>query len=99
MAFENEYSFDLLVNEAERLVIKELGKRLSEFDADNICVCEDCVLDMAALALNTVKPLYRVSLLGSLYAAHAADEESYMDSIKQAVDMAVKKVSSNPSHD
>lgn len=103
MAFENDYDFSQLVNEAEHLVIKELGAQLEERNAQEggttICVCEDCVLDMATLALNTVKPLYRVSLLGSLYAAHAMDEDEYSNALKKAVSHAIDKIHENPSHD
>ncbi len=103
MAFENEYDFSQLVNEAEQLVIKELGAQLGERNAQEdgspVCVCEDCVLDMATLALNSVKPLYRVSLLGSLYAAHAMDEDEYSSALKKAVSNAIDKIHANPSHD
>jgi len=99
MAFANDYDFDLLVNEAERLVIAELESQIGAGTDESICLCEDCVLDMATLALNAVKPLYRVSLLGSLYAAHAMDEASYAATVKNAVSNAIKRVRDNPSHD
>ncbi len=99
MPFSNRYDFDILVNEAERLVLAELEKQLDERADDSICLCEDCVLDMAAYALNAVKPMYRVSLLGSLYAAHAMDEASYAQAVRSAVDQAIRKISENPSHD
>jgi competence protein ComFB len=54
---------------------------------------------MAAIALNTVKPLYRFSLLGTLYAAQAMNEQSYADSVQDAVAMAIDRVQQNPSHD
>jgi competence protein ComFB len=54
---------------------------------------------MAAISLNNVKPLYRFSLLGTLYAAQAMNEQSYADGVKNAVTMAIKKVKTNPSHD
>ena len=97
MEFREKYDFGILVNEAERLVEEELGRRLAELDDPDICVCEDCVLDMAAFALNTLKPVYRVSLLGTMY-AHALDE-SYMGQVRSAVDSAIQKVHANPAHD
>jgi competence protein ComFB len=54
---------------------------------------------MAAMALNAVKPYYRFSLLGTLYAAQALSEESYALSVKEAVSNAIEKVRKNPSHD
>jgi competence protein ComFB len=92
------YNFENLSNITEKLVLEELGRRLDE-DTDNICKCNDCVVDMAAIALNSVKPLYRCSLLGELYTAEAAvNDEVYVKSIKDAVEFAIKKVSLNPGH-
>lgn len=64
---------------------------------DETCMCQDCVLDMAAFALNKVKPLYRVSLMGNLY-AKALEGSEYESEIAEAVGQAIKKVSANPSH-
>ena len=98
MAFMDTYDFDLLKNEAERLVIYELEKQLAK-ESGGICLCNECVVDMAAIALNSVKPLYRFSLLGTLYASRAITEMDYAASIQQEVARAIVKVKKNPSHD
>jgi competence protein ComFB len=98
MAIIDKYDFELLKNEAENMVLEELGRQLEAVEGE-ICTCNECVVDMAAMALNTVKPYYRFSLLGTLYAAQALSEESYAASIKEAVSNAVEKVRKNPSHD
>ena len=98
MELRQMYDFSILVNEAERMVLDELERQLDDSEARGICTCEDCVLDMAALALNTIKPLYRVSLLGTLY-AQAADGTEYAGQIRKAVEASVEKVRKNPSHD
>jgi competence protein ComFB len=98
MAFIDDYGFELLKNEAEQLVYGELEAQLAEAD-EGICRCNDCVMDMAAMALNNVKPLYRFSILGTLYAAQAKSDQAYSDNIRQQVANAIAKVSSNPSHD
>jgi competence protein ComFB len=98
VAFLDNYNFELLVNESEKLVLKELENQLEVYEGI-ICRCNDCVVDMAAMALNAVKPFYRFSLLGTLYAAQAMDDKSYADSVKQAVSHAIEKVRKNPSHD
>jgi len=98
MAFIDDYDFDLLKNEAELLVIREMDQQLKE-ETDNMCRCNECVVDIAAIALNTVKPLYRFSLLGTLYASQAMTEQAYADSVKDAVALAIKKVKKNPAHD
>jgi competence protein ComFB len=98
MAFSDDYDFEFLVNEAEKLVLNELERQLENYP-EPVCKCNDCVVDMAAMALNTVKPIYRVSLLGTLYASRAMDEKSYATSIREAVFNSIEKVRKNPSHD
>ena len=98
MALKESYDFSILQNEAERIVTAELERRLEELADPSICLCQDCVLDMAAYALNSVKPVYRVSLLGTMY-AHAMDEGSYHEEVRKAVDLAIAKVHAQPSHD
>jgi competence protein ComFB len=98
MAFMDSYDLSLLTNETEKLITEELGRQLESYPKE-ICTCNDCVLDMAAMALNSVKPLYRVSLLGTMYAEAAMSNPEYAKSIKDAVSMAIEKVSANPKHD
>jgi len=98
MAFVDEYDFDLLKNEAEIMVIRELELQLKS-ESDEMCRCNECIVDIAAVALNMIKPLYRFSLLGTLYASQAMTEEAYADSVKKAVAQAIKKVRKNPAHD
>ena len=96
MGLRDAYDFDSLVNDAERLVLSELEIQVAR--AKDICTCQDCVLDMAAYALNNVKPLYRVSLMGSVYTRADRQTESAQE-IKRAVTEAIRKVKENPSHD
>ncbi len=98
MGIRENYNFELLVNEAERMVLEELERQLSLDENREICKCEECVLDMAALALNNLKPMYRVSLMGTLY-AHSLQNTEYGDMVHRAVSDAVGKVAKNPSHD
>lgn len=97
MAFADDYDFEILRNESEKLVIEELGRQLA--GKDSICQCNTCVVDMAAMALNSVKPLYRVSLLGTQYASQAMAESSFARSLKDSVTKAIEKVRKNPAHD
>jgi len=98
MALIDEYDFDLLKNEAEILVLREMEQQFKNAPAD-MCRCNECVVDIAAIALNAVKPLYRFSILGTLYASAAMTEQAYADSVKQAVTQAIEKVRTNPAHD
>ena len=96
MAFKDDYEFKDLENETEKIVIQFLEEAVNE--DDNICTCEDCILDMATFALNQAPPSYRVSLLGKLYAQAKVHNDTYMNKVKKAVQAAVKRVKTNPSH-
>jgi len=98
MAFTDEYDFDLLKNEAEIMVIREMEVQLGS-GHEGMCRCNECIVDIAAISLNAVKPLYRFSILGTLYASQAMNEKTYADSVKQAVNQAILKVKRNPAHD
>ncbi|MBN2874365.1 MAG: late competence development ComFB family protein [Spirochaetales bacterium] len=97
MDLEKNYDLSILVNDTERMVLDELGKRLENATAEGICTCQDCVIDMATLALNSLRPRYHASLLGTMY-AHAAQEGEFAESVASAVDAAIEKVKANPSH-
>ncbi len=87
-----------LVNEAVFVIIEEVDKQLNEENNNTICKCEDCVLDMIALALNNVKPAYRSTLTGVIYAQQLHTEENkkkYSDEVRKAI----AKIKKNPSHD
>jgi competence protein ComFB len=98
MALIDEYDFELLKNEAEILVIREMEQQLKN-EPEDMCRCNECIVDIAAVALNNVRPMYRFSLLGTLYASQAMSEQVYADSVRQAVSQAIEKVRSNPAHD
>jgi competence protein ComFB len=98
MGLLEEYDFELLKNEAEVLVIHEMEHQLQS-QGEDMCRCNECIVDIAAISLNSVKPLYRFSILGTLYASQAMSEQSYADSVKKAVADAIVKVKKNPAHD
>ena len=98
MGLKDSYDFENLVNENERIVLEQMEIQLQRKEAENICKCQDCVLDMTALALNSLKPHYRVSLIGTVY-AHTIDEGEYADEVKMVVSSAINKIAANPSHD
>ncbi|MDR2491506.1 MAG: late competence development ComFB family protein [Spirochaetaceae bacterium] len=97
MTLLKEYDFENLKNESETHVLDELERQLSTFKGE-ICLCNDCIVDMAAVALNNVKPLYRYSLLGTLYTQDAISNKTYAESVRDAVWEAIIKIKKNPSH-
>jgi competence protein ComFB len=114
MALTNVYNFEFLKNGAEELVLGELEKQLAEYDdlrympeedeaetkstKKRVCKCNDCVMDMAAYALNNVKPLYHCTVLGEIYNNAARENKEYLKGIDAAVATAIKKIADNPSH-
>jgi competence protein ComFB len=96
MGLREQYDFDSLVNEAERLVVEEMARQLPRHKG--LCTCEECVLDIAAFALNQVRPRYRASLLGSIY-ARQGDAPAFAREIQKAVADAIQRIKANPAHD
>lgn len=97
MALTDTYNFEFLVNEAEKLVFDELEKQFKTYEGE-LCLCNDCVADMAAFALNAMKPMYHHSLIGSLYAGQAISNEELAAKVQEVVSNAIEKVRENPSH-
>jgi len=97
MALRDEYNFDLLENEAENLVITELERQLALEENAGVCRREECVLDMAAYALNNVPAMYRATLLGRLYAPEL--DQEHHDEVQRAVSKAIRTVRDNPPSD
>jgi len=98
MAIKDSYNFENLINETERIVLEQMETQLELESSKDICKCQDCVLDMTALALNSLKPHYRVSLIGTVY-AHAVLDNEIAEEVKIAVAASIKKIADNPSHD
>lgn len=99
MAFTDDYEFELIVNEMEGMVIKELQYLLAKDEYNDVCRCQDCILDIVALALNHLKPAYRSSLSykGVLY-KHNLQDEHHDKAYKKVVKDAIEKIRNNPSH-
>lgn len=96
MAIRDDYHLEDLKNIAEDLVIDQLEIQLKTNHPD-IEITESLVLDIAAYALNMVKPMYRVNLLGRMYAP--AFSEMYHNEIVEAVEKAIGKVVAHPDRD
>jgi competence protein ComFB len=93
MALRDEYHLEDLKNMAEDLVVDQMELQLESKHPD-LAITEDLVLDIAAYALNLIKPMYRVNLMGRMY-THAFSE-MYHNEIVDAVEKAITKVVANP---
>lgn len=94
MDLRKQFDLDDLINEAERLVIDEVGRRLEEPENRDLLEKEDYVRDIVAYSLNHVRPMYRANLLGRLYAKSVDTEE--VEEVQAAVSEAIRKIRENP---
>lgn len=63
------------------------------------CSCEKCKLDIAALALNNLKPKYVVTEKGKLLGRANNMNQQFNTDVLLEVTKAIKIVGSNPQHD
>ncbi|MBF0544871.1 MAG: late competence development ComFB family protein [Candidatus Riflebacteria bacterium] len=92
-----EYDFTRLENMWVKLILEEIEMLLKKKEA---CDCEDCILDLAALALNKLSPKYWVSGAFNAFTSpseFAANPQNRKDA-KQAVAQALSLVKKNPHH-
>jgi competence protein ComFB len=97
MALQDEYNFDYLENEAVNLVVAELERQLGLPENEAVCRSEECILDMAAYALNHVPPMYRATLLGRIYRPEL--DREHHTRVEKAVREAIGIVRENPPSD
>jgi len=65
MKLNKVYNLENLKNRSAELVFARVEKLLEE--NNELCQCEDCVLDLIAYTLNHVTPLYGTSLIDPLH--------------------------------
>ena len=68
-------------------------------DKKDVCTCNKCKLDIAAIALNNLKPKYVVTEKGGLLAkVNILDQQFDVDLIKE-ITKAIKIVGNDPQHE
>ena len=90
MALEDRYDFTQIRNQAEKLVIEEIERKLDPTALED----EEFVLDIATYALNHLRPVYSYTLLGKLYTENL--DEGYYHEVEKSVSQAIQKISGNP---
>ncbi|NCN05930.1 MAG: late competence development ComFB family protein [Spirochaetales bacterium] len=90
MALEDKYNLEEVRNLAEQMVFDEIEHLLESRSWPAQAYEQETILDLAALSLNHVRPLYRATLLGRLFEAEL--EEKYGEEIRGAVAQAFKKI-------
>lgn len=85
----------VLKNMMEYIVVEKI-KSMS--DVLDCCLCEKCMGDIAAYALNRIPPVYVSSLEGELICKINALTPQLHSDIVGAITQAAKVVSANPKH-
>lgn len=84
-----------LINYSEVLVRERIDELLANND---VCDCQQCKLDIMALALNKLPPRYIVSEQGEVYSkVHSFTTQTIADVVGAIAD-AIYKVSRKPNH-
>lgn len=86
-----------LKNYMEDLVWQRLNEVIEA--NPNICNCENCQYDIAALALNFLPPRYIVTDRGETYTRVKALEQQFNIDILTAITHALQIVKNQPHHD
>jgi competence protein ComFB len=85
-----------LKNYMEEIVFNQIKDVLSDI---NMCTCEKCVLDIAAIALNDLPPKYIVSEKGELYSRINTLRQQFEVDVIAAITKAAVMVKRRPRHD
>ncbi len=83
-------------NYMEEIVYNQMKEVLNDI---NMCTCEKCVMDIAAIALNTLPPKYIVTEKGELYSKVNALGQQFEVDVVAAITKAAVLVKRKPRHE
>jgi len=90
----------MLMNELKNLMEDLVLATIEDVLADtNVCKCEMCKLDIEAIALNSLPPLYFVTDKGKLFSKLNILKNQFEIDIISAITSAATKVKLKPRHD
>ncbi len=67
-------------------------------DMDDVCKCQQCRLDIAAIALNNLKPKYVVTEKGYVFSKTDSLKPQFSTDIITEITKAIDIVRNNPRH-
>jgi competence protein ComFB len=85
-----------LKNYMEEFVFNQMAEVLDDI---NMCKCEKCIMDIAAIALNDLPPKYIVTKKGELFSKVDSLRQQFEVDIIAAITKAAVIVKRNPRHD
>jgi competence protein ComFB len=83
-------------NNMEEIVFSQMRGILRDI---NVCNCEKCTMDIAALALNDLPPKYVVTDIGELYSKVNSLEQQFEVDVVTAIIKAAVLVKRKPKHE
>lgn len=83
-------------NYMEEVVFNQMKEILTEI---NVCTCEKCLLDIAAIALNILPPKYVVTEKGMLYSKVDSLGQQFEVDVIAAITRAAVIVKRSPRHE
>lgn len=86
-----------LTNVTEEIVFKRLDDMLK--GRGDLCPCEQCRMDVAALALNHLQPRYVVTERGAVFSKLSGLDIQISADVIRELTRALAKVAANPRHD
>lgn len=79
-------------------VARQILKELVNKKQLDVCTCEQCLLDVLAMALNNLPPHYYVSNQGEVYSKLLATYNEFKTRVITELTKAAIKVKNNPRH-
>jgi competence protein ComFB len=79
----------------EEIVFNKMKDVLTDI---NMCTCDKCLLDIAAIALNDLPPKYLVTEKGELYSKINTLKQQFEVDVIAAITKAAVLVKRNPRH-
>lgn len=83
-------------NYMEQVVERALAEYLR--NEKEICTCESCAADMAAMALNQLKPHYATTIRGAAFLESEQKNLEFVVKVVSAIKGAAEKIKQNPRH-
>ena len=78
-------------------IIREIIESGEEFNGSPVCTCHECLIDIAAIALNMLPPHY-VADKYYKFPDSPEKEKQKNDQVSKAVRVAIKRVVEHPHH-
>ena len=86
-----------LQNHTENIVLETMKKMLKDEKFDEVCTCEQCLLDIATYSLNKIPAKYTSTHKGSIHTKIKDFEQQHQVDIIKIITKAIEIISQNPS--